>query len=91
MYKKTWEPPKTLKDVPDTMDRLSALIQFVQDLTAQPTEPIAEYNFSSHGYSGFYLFLGIVQDTIEECNKTISDSSKHKSDTPMTEKGNEGG
>ncbi|MCC6325702.1 MAG: hypothetical protein IT420_08710 [Candidatus Brocadia sp.] len=76
MLKKVWEPPKKLEDVPDTMDRVSALIQFVQDLTAQPTPPVAEYNFSSHGYYGFYLFLGFVQDMVEECQKTICNSVK---------------
>ncbi|NUO10495.1 MAG: hypothetical protein HUU08_17870 [Candidatus Brocadia sp.] len=75
MLKKIWEQPKKLDDVYETMDRLSAVLQFVQDLTAQPTPPADEYDFSSPGYYGFYLFLGFVQDTIRDCMDVINENS----------------
>ena len=72
---KNWEPPQTPEDAVNTLDKLSDTIQFIQDLTAQPSPPISEYNFSSEGFSGLYFFLGFVQDTIGDCLDAIHKNS----------------
>lgn len=72
---KTWQPPQNTSDAIDTMDKLSALIQFVADLTSQPSPPINEYSFSEDGYSGLYYFLVFVQETIADCQDAIHKNS----------------
>lgn len=80
MSKKNWEPPNTAQEAMMTLEEISSLLQFVKDLSAQPTPPAEEYSFSPEGYYGFYYFLGFVQDKIEECHKAIHKNSKAESE-----------
>ena len=72
---KNWEPPRTLQNAADTLENLSALLQFVKDLTAMPTKPADQYDFSDQGYYGLYLFTGFVQDTLNSCMDCIHRNS----------------
>jgi hypothetical protein len=67
-----WQPPQTTSDAIESLDKLSDVIQFIKDLTSQPTPPIEEYDFSKDGYSGFYFFLCFIQDVIEASSDAIS-------------------
>lgn len=77
MYKKNWEPPKTAQDAMLTLEELSALLQFVKDLTTQGG-PSEDYEFTDQGYYGFYYFLGIVQDMLDECHRQSTTALKQK-------------
>ncbi len=68
---KIWQPPQNADDAVNTLDMLSDLIQFVNDLTAMPSPPINEYPLSQDGYSGLYFFLCFIQDTIHDCQDAI--------------------
>lgn len=57
-----------------TLEEISSLLQFIKDLSAQPTPPKEEYSFSAEGYYGFYYFLGFLQDMIMDCHKAIHNS-----------------
>jgi len=72
---KMWEPPQTLQGAADTLENLSALLQFIKDLTAMPVPPSDHCEFSDTGYFGFCLFMGIVQDTLENCMDCIHRNS----------------
>jgi hypothetical protein len=76
---KNWETPKTAQDAMLTLEKLSALLQFVKDLTTQGG-PSEEYEFTDQGYYGFYYFLGVVQDMLDECHKAIHNSFKAESE-----------
>ncbi|WKZ17518.1 MAG: hypothetical protein QY310_08720 [Candidatus Jettenia sp. CY-1] len=76
MSKKNWQPPKTPQEAMMTLEEISSVLQFIKDLSVQPTSPAEEYSFSPEGYYGFYYFLGFVQDKIEECHQAIHKSSK---------------
>ena len=67
-----WQTPQTPGEAVDTLEKLTDVIQFIADLTAQPTLPINEYTFSQDGYSGLFFFLSFIQDTIHDCQVAIS-------------------
>ena len=67
-----WQKPQTPGEAADTLDKLSDVIQFIKDLTSQPTPPIDEYDLSSDGYSGLFFFFCFIQDTIHDCQDGIS-------------------
>ena len=67
-----WQKPQTPGEAVDTLEKLTDVIQFIADLTAQPTLPINEYTFSQDGYSGLFFFLCFIQDTIHDCQVAIS-------------------
>ncbi len=69
---KTWSTPQTPSEAVTTLEQLTSLIQFVNDLSSMPTPPINEYSFSCDGFSGLYFFLGFIQDTVEDCVVAIS-------------------
>ena len=70
-----WQKPQTPGEAVDRLNMLSDTIQFIADLTAQPTLPINEYTFSQDGYSGLFFFLCFIQDTIHDCQDAISNKS----------------
>lgn len=72
---KNWETPKTADDAMSTLEKLSALLQFVKDLTSQGG-PSEEYEFTDDGYCGLYYFLGFVQDITMDCHEAIHNSHK---------------
>ena len=67
-----WQKPQTPGEAVDTLEKLTDVIQFITDLTAQPTLPINEYTFSQDGYTGLFFFLSFVQDTIHDCQDAIA-------------------
>ncbi len=75
---KMWQPPQNADDAVNTLDMLSDLIQFVNDLTSQPSPPINEYTLSQDGYSGLYFFLCFIQDTIHDCQDAIHNKPTNK-------------
>ncbi len=75
MPKKNWESPQTLQNAADALENLSALLQFIKDLTAQPTPPAEQYDFSNQGYYGLYLFIGFCQDVLEDSMSCIHKNS----------------
>jgi hypothetical protein len=72
---KNWESPQTLQNAADALENLSALLQFIKDLTAQPTPPAEQYDFSNQGYYGLYLFIGFCQDVLEDSMSCIHKNS----------------
>lgn len=79
MLKKNWEPPNTAQEAMMTLEEISSLLQFIKDLSTHP--PCQEsYDFSAEGYYGFYYFLGIIQDMIEDCHKAIHKNFKTESE-----------
>ena len=76
MSKKNWVPPNTAQEAMMTLEEISSLLQFIKDLSAQPTPP----ELSAEGYYGFYYFLGFVQDMIEDCHKAIHKNFKTESE-----------
>lgn len=73
---KIWSTPQTPSEAVTTLDQLTSLIQFVNDLTAMPSPPINEYPFSQDGFNGLYFFLSFIQDTVEDCVVAISKGGK---------------
>lgn len=72
---KNWETPQTAQDAMSTLEKLSALLQFVKDLTTQGG-PSEEYEFTDEGYYGLYYFPGFVQDITLDCHKAIHNNFK---------------
>lgn len=75
MSKKNWVLPNTAQEAMLTLEEISALLQFIKDLSTHPPSQ-ESYDFTPEGYYGFYYFLSFVQDKLEECHQAIHKSSK---------------
>lgn len=76
MDKKNWVPLNTKQDTLMMLEEISSLLQFIKDLSTPPTSPAGEYSFSAKGYYGFYYFLDIIQDMLDNCHKAIHKNFK---------------